>query len=287
MEQHGRRDRRSRRVSQESLFYRLWPALSRSIASLNRLLPATGALRRVFEYHVFNKHWNQWYRVAYVPENRDRFFEHILTFFYRYPVRRGDIVVQVGASFGEETKRFARAVGKQGRVIAVEPEAGNLVRLRQTVPSEQFPQVTIVPVGAWKEKGELSFFLGGEREHRLAELGASDLTYEWWGVTDHLNEHRYQGRTTIAVDTLDSIIADAGVDHVDFILVETNGAELEAVQGLKQAVSLVRRVGARGHVRRDGVPIYLAIQRDLESKGMKTTVTSEEMVLARQPQLRP
>jgi FkbM family methyltransferase len=273
--------------SLERGFQKAWPALFRGIAGLNRVLPAAGPVRRWFEDVVFTRHWNRWYRIAYVPENRDRFFEHILTFFYRYPVKAGDVVVQVGASFGEETRRFARAVGRQGRVIAVEPEAGNLERIRQTVPAAEFPQVTIVPKGAWKECGQLRFLVGGEREHRLADLGAADLTYQWWGVSDHLNDARYRGATTIEVETLDNIIAAAGVDHVDFILVETNGAELEVIQGLDAALPRVRRIGARGHVRRDGVPIFVAIQEHLARKGLATAVTSEEMVLARQPGLRP
>lgn len=274
-------------ASLERLFHQSWPAMFRGISWLNRALPATGPLRRRFEDLVFTRHWNRSYRVAYLPANRDRFFAHILTFFYRYPVKAGDVIVQVGASFGEETRRFARAVGKQGRVIAVEPEAGNLDRIRQTVPAAEFPQVTIVPRGAWKERGQLRFLVGGEREHRLADLGASDLTYEWWGVSDHLNDERYRGSTTIDVDTLDNILEAAGVDHVDFLLVETNGAELEVIQGLDQALPRVRRIGARGHVRRDGVPIYQAIQQHLADRGLITSVTSEEMVLARQPGLRP
>jgi FkbM family methyltransferase len=269
------------------MFYKAWPVLYRIVARLNTMLPATGQVRTWFENAVFTRHWNRFYRVAYVPENRDRFFEHILTFFYRYPIRSGDVVVQVGASFGEETKRFARAVGPAGRVIAVEPESANLSRLRETVPADEFPQVTIVPKGAWTEPGTLRFLVGGEREHRLADLGAKDLTYEWWGVTDHLNEPRYRGSTTITVDTLDNIIADAGVDRVDFILVETNGAELEVIKGLDKAVPIVQRIGARGHVRRDGVPIWRDIQAWLTQKGFVTSLTSEEMVLARQPHLRP
>jgi FkbM family methyltransferase len=274
-------------MTRQQVLFKTWPLLYRVVRWCDAALPPTGGLRRRFENLVFDRPWQRWYRVAYVPENRDRFFDHILTFFYRYPIRRGDVVVQIGASFGEETRRFARAVGREGRVIAVEPEPGNVARIKEMVPASEFPQVTIVPKGAWREPGELAFFLGGEREHRLVDLGAKDLTYEWWGVGDHLNPQRYKGVTRIPVDTLDNIIAAAGVDRVDFILVETNGAELEVVQGLNRMLPLVKRIGARGHVRRDGVPIHLAIAQDLQAKGMATTLTSEEMVLARQPHIRP
>ena len=89
------------------------------------LLPATGPVRRRFEDLVFTRHWNRWYRVAYVPENRDRFFEHILTFFYRYPVKarrhrrsgrrqfwRGDEAVRARGRY-RRTRNRRRAGGRQ------------------------------------------------------------------------------------------------------------------------------------------------------------------------------
>jgi FkbM family methyltransferase len=260
-----------------------WSAIYAIIAKLNRVIPMSGAIRDQFEDIVFKRHWNRWYKIAYVPENRDRFFEHIVTFFYRYPIRKGDVVVEVGASSGEEAIRFARAVGRTGRLIAVEPEAGNLAKLAECFPKDRFPQVTIVPKGAWKEKTELPFFTGGEKEHRLADLGAKELTYEWWGVTDHLQERRYKGVTTVQVDTIDNIVAETGVKSIDFVLLEMNGAELEGILGMDASFAIAKRIAARGHVMRDGVPIYKEIEPYLKSKGFETAVTSEGMVLAQRP----
>jgi FkbM family methyltransferase len=260
-----------------------WSAIYGIIAKLNRVIPMAGPFRDKFEDLVFTRHWNRWFRVAYVPENRDKFFEHIVTFFYRYPIRKGDIVVEVGASSGEEAIRFARAVGPNGRLIAIEPEAGNLAKLEECFPKDSFPQVTIVPKGAWKEKAELQFLTGGEKEHRLADLGAKELTYEWWGVTDHLQERRYKGAATVQVDTIDNIIAEMGIKSIDFVLFETNGAELEGVQGMDATLAIAKRIAARGHVMRDGVPIYKEIENYFKSKGFETAVTSEGMVLAQRP----
>ncbi len=262
---------------------RCWPFVYKQISFLNRLVPMSGPLRDRFEDLVFTRHWHRWYRGAYVPENRDLFFEHIVTFFYRYPIQKGDVVVEVGASSGEEASRFARAVGPNGRLIAVEPEAGNLAKLAACFPKDRFPQVTIVPKGAWKETTELQFFTGGEKEHRLADLGAKELSYEWWGVTDHLQERRYKGTTTVKVDTVDNIVAEAGLKSIDFVLFETNGAELEGVMGMDASLAITKRIAARGHVMRDGVPIYREIESYLKTKGFETAVTSEGMVLAQRP----
>lgn len=272
------------RRAMTNAFFKAWPRTYSVISRVNRLVPTSGPIRRTFENAVFTRHWNRWYKLAYVPEHRDRFFEHIVTFFYRYPICQGDIVVEVGASSGEEASRFARAVGRRGRLIAVEPEPGNVTKLRAALPADTFPQVTIVAKGAWKHSGELKFFVGGEKEHRLADLSATELTYEWWGVTDHLHAKRYKGETTVPVDTVDNIVAEAGIDRIDFILFETNGAELEGVQGMVSSLAITKRIAARGHVIRDGVPIYKAIEAHLQSKGFETAVTSEGMVLAQRPE---
>lgn len=267
----------------QKLFFLSWPVIYRLISLINLALPMSGKIRIVFENLVFTRQWERYYRMAYIPNLRDIFFEHIVTFFYRYPIRRGDVVVEVGASSGEEASRFARAVGPKGRLIAVEPEPGNVAKLKSCFPLDHFSQVTIVPKGAWNETGELKFFVGGEKEHRLADLSAENLTYEWWGVEDHLQEHRYKGVTTVPVDTIDNIVAGAGVKHIDFILFETNGAELEGVKGMVSSLAITKRVAARGHVMRDGVPIYHEIERYLKSKGFETVVTSEGMVLGQRP----
>ena len=251
-----------------------WPYASKAISYINRLLPTSGLVREKFEELVFTRAWNRWYKVAYVPENRDRFFEHIVTFFYRYPIQKGDVVVEFGASSGEEAVRFARAVGSTGRLIAVEPEADNLAKLAKCLPKDRFPQVTIVPKGVWKEKTQLEFLTGGEKEHRIADLSTNELTYEWWGVTDHLREERYKASTIVQVDTVDNIVAETGIKAIDFMLFETNGAELEGILGMNATLAITKRIAARGHVMRDGVPIYKEIETYLKSKGFETAITS-------------
>ena len=107
------------------------------------------------------------------------------------------------------------------------------------------------------------------------------LTYEWWGVNDHLDESRYRESVKVAIDTVDNILQPIARTRIDFILVETNGSELEVVQGMGQVLSIVDRLAVRGHVMRDGVPIYKDIDCFLRTMGFATKVTTEGMVLAR------
>lgn len=261
-------------------FVKGWAERWKLICKLDLMLPNSGRIRDAFEYYVFRRPWARWHRFAYIPEYRDIFFDYVLRFFYQYPISKGHTVLQIGASFGEETIRFARAVGAQGLVIAVEPVPSNVERLRKTFTKEAFPQVAIAAKAAAGEIGNLRFFLGFEKEGRLADIAADNLTYDWWGIEDHLNEARYKGVIQVPADTPDNIIAPYKLDRIDFILIETNGTELEVVKAMDKTLRITKRIGARGHVKRDGIPIFEGISVHLKERGFEVMVTDEGMVLA-------
>jgi FkbM family methyltransferase len=260
--------------------FRVWPPVWMVLKYVNSTLPRTGRVRKTFTDIVFTRPWERWYRLAYDPHYRDIFFEGIVTFFYHYPIRKGDVVVHIGASFGEETSRFVKAVGRKGQVFAIEPEARNVEVMRALLPITRWPQLTIIQKAASNAEGEVDFFVGGGKEHRLAGIPCKKLTYEWWGVEDNLDDSRYRSVVQVAADTLDNILRPYALDRIDFILIETNGSELEVVQGMTEVLKISRHLGVRGHVMRDNVPIRIAVATCLQSHGFETSTTSEGMVLA-------
>src|SRR5262245_55890898 len=56
-------------------FLAIAPRMTRVILALNRIIPSSGRLRRSFEVLVFQRHWDRWYKSAYIPNHRDCFFE--------------------------------------------------------------------------------------------------------------------------------------------------------------------------------------------------------------------
>lgn len=264
----------------QGVFLKTWPPIWWLVRTVDRMLPRQGRLRRAFTDAVFTRPWSRWQTLSFDPVYRDTFFAYILTFFYRYPVRKGDIVVQIGASFGEETQRFVGAVGRRGRVFAIEPEDRNVEVMRGFLPQRRWPQLTVIQRAAGKTAGEFEFLVGGSRQHRLADIPAEKLTFEFWGVERDLDASRYHRGVKVQVDTLDDILRPYALERIDFVLVETNGTELEVVEGINELFSIIKRLGVRGHVKRDGVPVHLAIDRLLREKGYDTHTTSEGMVLA-------
>ncbi|HZT15297.1 MAG TPA: FkbM family methyltransferase [Gaiellaceae bacterium] len=141
-------------------------------------------------------------------------------FCWEYVPGPGDVVVDVGAGIGSEVPTWVRRVGASGRVIAVEAHPGSFARLRALVEANHYRQVTLVH----------------------AAISAAGGTVR---VTDRPNADL---NTIVAADegapvparTLDDVLAALGVDHVDLLKMNIEGAERLAVRGMSESIRRIR-----------------------------------------------
>lgn len=260
------------------VFRIIWPPIWRILKFVYSLIPV-GKFKSQYKKLLFGVFWSLIYPHIY-GKLRDVIFELVLIYFYNYEFKEGDTIVQIGANEGKETARLAKAVGKTGHIIAIEPEENNLKMLNDKIEKMQLTNVTIIPKGVWSEKKEMRFFLGYPKEHRIAELPATQISYEWRGNEYFLEENFYKGSTDLSVDTLDNILKRIGLNGIDFILIEVNGAEIEVVKGMDETLNKVKALAIRGHGKLDGVSISNTIATKLNKKGFKVIINSEGMVLA-------
>ena len=129
-------------------------------------------------------------------------------------VQRGDVVVDVGAHVGTfDDDALRRGASK---VILVEPDPVNVECIRRNFAGEIAEgRVVVVPEGAWSARSTLEFSVG------VANSGTGSFV---------LHE---KGRATIKVPVrpLDEILAELGIDHVDYVKMDIEGAEREALKG--------------------------------------------------------
>jgi hypothetical protein len=102
---------------------------------------------------------------------------------------------------------------------------------------------------------------------------------------DFRPENTYEDQVAIPVDTIDNIMAEAGLDHVDYLDVKVNGAELEVLKGSERALrSPSIRVFAKAHARyEDGTPINRDILAFLADHGLEAIVTRGEPAVGTNP----
>ncbi|HEY98606.1 MAG TPA: FkbM family methyltransferase [Dehalococcoidia bacterium] len=143
-----------------------------------------------------------------------------------YKLQKGDIVVDAGAHIGTFTIKAAKAVGDKGRVIAIEPSENNLEFLSRNIEANGLQNVTIVPKGVWGTKGTLKLSISCRRT-----TGHSFYTSEQFGTED---TEEYQ---EVEVDTIDNIVRQSGVGPVNFLKMDIEGAEVEAIKGMDETMS--------------------------------------------------
>lgn len=256
----------------------IWPPIWRILKSVYFFMPV-GKFNSKYKKLLFGVPWSLIYPHI-EGKLRDVIFELVLIYFYNYEFKKGDTIVQVGANEGEETARLAKVVGKTGHIIAIEPEEKNLKVLNDKIEKMKLSNVTIIPKGVWSERKKVRFYLGLTKEHRIAELPANQVSYEWQGNEYILEENFYNDSTVLSVDTLDNILKDIDLNWINFILIEVNGAEFEVVKGMEETLNKVQTLTIRGHAKLDGITISNAIATKLNKKGFEVTINSKGMVLA-------
>jgi FkbM family methyltransferase len=135
-------------------------------------------------------------------------------------VKAGDIVIDGGAHFGA----FVRSSLARGAklVVAVELSPINIECLERTFAKEiAEKRVIVYPKGIWHEDDWL-------------ELKKSRFT---WGHSVVINRRGGEGNNPIVpLTTIDKLVIELGLSRVDFIKMDIEGAESNALMGAKQTL---------------------------------------------------
>ena len=191
-------------------------------------------------------------------------------------VNPGDTVVQVGTPSPENMRNTLGWIGPKGRLVIVEPEDGNLERLRADAELND-PRVTILNKGAWSEPGRLDLTVSGDGfDHKIA---IAEIDHD-----NDLVPNNYVSTQSIEVDTIDNIARELDLNHIDFIEISVNGAEFEVMKGMTESLAHISRIYVRAFARyKDtGASIRDDVENMLKERGYSTVITCPSA--ARDPQ---
>jgi len=183
-----------------------------------------------------------------------------------YDIQPGDVVAEMGAYMGYYCLRLSEKVGKTGQVIAIEPIPENIAILRKNISDNNLSNVQIVPKGVWRQKDQLPF------QQRSTDNQSGSVYLQYDENENHLLE----------VDSLDNILAASEVPNVNFMVIQLNGAELEALQGLTQFrpehLAIAVRYGADTQ---SDIPEITVL---LQKRGYQVKVVEKKFVFAQHEQ---
>ena len=160
-------------------------------------------------------------------------------------VHAGDVVLDGGANIGVFTRKALNAGART--VIAVEPAPENVESLRRNFAKEiASGRVVLQAVGLWNQAAELPLRVDGANSARNSFV---------------LDEGATTSTVVVPLVTIDSLVAKLAPTSVDFIKLDIEGAEKNAIAGATQTIARFhpRLAVAMEHLVDDPIAIPAAI----------------------------
>jgi FkbM family methyltransferase len=147
-------------------------------------------------------------------------YEKSETLFFQSACRDGMTFLDVGANLGYYTALAARAVGPNGRVLAVEPDPDSFGYLEQTIAANAVGNVEAFPVAASDAPAMLPLYIS----------------------TDNRGDNRLyassEKRPQVEVEArpLDALLRENKIETVDLIKIDVQGYEPKVIAGLRETI---------------------------------------------------
>ncbi len=139
-----------------------------------------------------------------------------------------EVVVDLGAHVGATVFFFAIRFPK-ARILAIEPDPVNFAKLRRNVGF--IPQVTLVNTAVTEQDGTIPFYSAGQ--------------LDGWKSSSTRPATRWQRAIDVRSTRLDHLLAEAGIETVDLLKIDIEGAEydvLKSFAGLRSVRTIVGEV---------------------------------------------
>ena len=152
---------------------------------------------------------------------------------YQDLIQAGDTVLDVGANIGSHTLPLSRLVGASGRVVAFEPTAFAIEKLRRNMElnTELANRIVVTQT-----------MLADRDDFQLPE----HIFSSWPLAGDQDLHEKHKGRlmTTAGarVMTLDGAMREANIDRIDFIKLDVDGYEFNVIAGGAEILASSRPV---------------------------------------------
>lgn len=167
------------------------------------------------------------------------------------PIEEGDVVLDVGSAIGCVTLLASK---KASTVIAIEPNPDYFYSLRKRILDSNITNVIFINKATWSEQGSKQFDTNG--------YGSAIVNMS----------------ISVETDTIDNIISNLGITHIDFIKMDIEGAEIESLLGATNTLDNTRKIVVSAYHYRNNEQTYIWVENYLRSKGFNTITTEDKLV---------
>ncbi|MEO0106514.1 MAG: FkbM family methyltransferase [candidate division WOR-3 bacterium] len=176
-------------------------------------------------------------------------FHPITGYLKKYTPKNAEIVIDAGAYPGNFTIILSRLVGKNGRVIAIEPDKKFFAYLNSRFNRLGLKNIILLNFALWNSDGERNFLNRGNEGSSLFAQNSSN--------------HRYT--TTIPTRRLDTIVGALKIPRVDYLKMDIEGAEIEALEGATEVLKKYSpHLAIACYHMRNGKPTFFTLRERLK-----------------------
>ena len=135
-------------------------------------------------------------------------------------IKKGDIILDIGANIGFHTLTFAKLVGAKGKVYAFEPDPDNFALLEKNIAANKYRNIIPIQAAVSSKDEEINLFLcqHNSGDHRIYQSDKHTKTVPIKSVK------------------LDSYFKDNR--HLNFLKMDIQGSEGGVIKGMKNLLKL-------------------------------------------------
>lgn len=153
----------------------------------------------------------------------------------------GMTMLDIGAHVGYYSRRYAKILGENGRIFAFEPHPRTFAALQHNV--KRLPQVTAVQLALAEQEGtaELHDYLmmsaSGSLHYDETMAALQKSQTHATDIAPRIGQTFSAQTFTVRTTLVDDFLAAQGVEQVDLVKMDIEGAEIGALRGMKHTIA--------------------------------------------------
>ncbi len=167
------------------------------------------------------------YKISVIPDDPGisselRIFnthEPLTTEFTIRELKKGMTCIDIGSNIGYYALLEAKAVGKNGNVIAIEPSPKNFEYLKRNVELGNIQNIKLYNLAVGDKDGEINFVI-------------SDISNLCYVLNDDEPTPKFAKVIKIPVKKIDTFIDEEKLEKIDFIRMDVEGYEVNLFEGM-------------------------------------------------------